>query len=202
MAYPLYCALHTIEPYIVLTSDTNEQASKFLLDIRNELEDNPAIARDYPHLAGKGPIWREDRLRLANGVLIEALGTGTKLRGRKNRQNRPSLIIVDDPQNKDHISSALQRERSWDWLTRDVLNAGSPATNYLVLGTALHRDAIVCRLQRTPGWQSRLWRSIIQWPQRMDLWREWEEILQDYENPDREERARAFYEANKEAMHR
>ena len=51
---------------------------------------------------------------------------------------------MDDPQNRDHIVSALKRQRSIDWMNKDVCNAGSPATNLLVLGTALHRDCIVC----------------------------------------------------------
>jgi hypothetical protein len=54
-------------------------------------------------------------VRLRNGVVIETLGTGSKIRGRRNRQDRPSLIIVDDPQNEDHVTSAIRRERSWQW---------------------------------------------------------------------------------------
>jgi len=200
-AYPLYCAVHGREPYIVLTSDTGEQASLFLDAIKAELEGNERLRRDYPHVAGKGPVWRHDKIRLANGVVIAALGTGMKVRGRKHRQNRPSLIIVDDPQNLEHIVSPTKRLRSWEWITRDVCNAGSPITNIVVLGTALHREAIVCKLQTTAGWESRLWRSIIEWPERMDLWAEWETLLMDWEDPDREATARAFYEAHREEMH-
>lgn len=202
LAYPLWAALHGIEPYVVLTSDTGEQAEKYLDSIRDELETNELIRRDYPRLAGAGPVWRADRLKLANGTMLEALGTGTKLRGRKNRQHRPSLIIVDDPQNTEHILSALQRERSWEWLTKDVSNAGSPATNVVVLGTALHRDCIVCRLQRTAGWRSRLWRALQAWPERMDLWREWEDQLLDHEDDAREAKALAFYQAHRAEMDR
>lgn len=147
-------------------------------------------------------MWREDRLRLRNGVVLESLGTGSKLRGRKNRGDRPSLIIVDDPQNTGHIISALQRERSWEWLVKDVSNAGSPTTNIVVLGTALHPDAIVMKLQKTPGWRSRVFRSIIQWPKRMDLWAEWESILHNYELTDeeRDRQALEFYKHHEEQM--
>jgi predicted phage terminase large subunit-like protein len=199
-AYPLFAALHGIEPYIMLTADTGDQAHKYLDAIRAELETNAGLECDYPHLFGAGPVWRQDRIQLGNGILIEALGTGKKIRGRKNRQHRPSLIIVDDPQNTDHIASAIMRERSWDWLTRDVCNAGSPTTNVLVLGTALHREGIVCRLQKTPGWESSIFKSVVSWPERMDLWREWEMLLFDYEDSARETNARAFYEGNRAAM--
>jgi hypothetical protein len=200
LAYPLRCAVEGTEPYIVLTADTGNQASKYLDSIRSELENNTHLAAHYPHSCGKGPVWRGDRLELRNGVAIETLGTGSKVRGRRHRQHRPTLLVVDDPQNVEHVVSPLMRERSWDWFTKDVCNAGGPDTNLVVLGTALHRDCIVCRLQRTPGWKAQVFQSIITWPARMDLWRLWEEMLHDWENPNREQDAREFYEENREEM--
>jgi predicted phage terminase large subunit-like protein len=82
-----------------------------------------------------------------------------------------------------------------------VCNAGSPRTNIVVLGTALHREAIVCKLQTTPGWKSKVFRSLERWPERMDFWGAWEALLHDWDKPDREVAALAFYEANREAMH-
>lgn len=204
LAYPLWCVLHGIEPYIIITSDTTGQAQMFLDAIRSELETNPLLRRDYPHLTGGGRVWRNDKIELNNGCAIEALGTGAKIRGRKNRQHRPSLILVDDPQNLEHILSPVQRERSWEWLQKDAQNAGDPDTNLLVLGTALHQACIVCRLQKTPGWRTQVFRAVIRWPDRMDLWGEWERALNDWgkEIEERERLAREFYEANRGEMDR
>ncbi len=201
LAHPLRAALHGDQRFIVLTSDTGDQAHGYLGDLREQLEGNEALLRDYPTAAGRGPLWRGDAIRLRNGVEVAAFGTGGKIRGRKaHGRYRPDLIIVDDPQNKDHVISPLMRQRSWDWLTRDLLNAGDPDTNVVVLGTALHRECIVCRLQQTPGWRTRVFKSIVDWPQRMDLWGEWENILFDYDDPNREAQARTFYERNRAAM--
>jgi predicted phage terminase large subunit-like protein len=200
VAFPLWCGVHGKEPYIVLASDTDDQAKDFLRKIRDQLEGNHALLRDFPAAAGVGPVWQAHYLRLRNGVGIRAISTGGKIRGRSEKEARPSLIIVDDPQNLEHIISPARRERSWDWLVRDVCSAGSPRTNIVVLGTALHREAIVCRLQITPGWQSRVFRSVEPWPERMDLWAEWELILHDHNDDQREAKARAYYEANRPAM--
>jgi len=200
LALPLWCAVEGMEPYIVLTADTTDQAGKYLDAVRAELEGNEDLCKAYPHSAGVGPVWRGDRLRLPNGALFEALGTGMKIRGRRNRSERPSLIICDDPQNTEHMISALQRERSWEWLVKDVLNAGTPETNIVVAGTALHRECIVCRLQHTAGWRSRSFAAIVSWPDRMDLWKEWEATYNDHENPEREVAARAYYQANRASM--
>jgi hypothetical protein len=200
LAYPLWCVCHGTEPYILLTADTKEQACKYLDSIRAELDGNDSLAETFPDVAGPGPVWRADRLRTRNGVQLEALGTGSKARGRKAGSHRPSLIIVDDPQNLEHILSPLQRGRSWEWLTKDACNAGSPRTNIVVLGTALHRECIVYRLQSTVGWRSRLWRSVESWPARMDLWNEWEAILHNHDDPGREAAARAFYDQRRAEM--
>jgi hypothetical protein len=199
-ALPLCAAAQRWEPYVVLTADTGDQAAQYLEAVKRELEDNADLAAAYPAACGKGPLWRGDRIRLRNGVEIASYGTGGKLRGRKTGVSRPSLIVVDDPQNRDHIVSELQRRRSWEWFTKDVLNAGSPRTSVVVAGTALHADCIVCRLQKTPGWTARVFKQIVEMPRRMDLWGAWELILHGWEDPDREQKALAFYEQNRAEM--
>ncbi len=198
-AYPLWSLAERTDDYVVLIADSTAQADLYLANVRNELEDNDALRDAYPHLR-PGKVWRNTALQVAGGARVESLGTGQKIRGRRQRATRPTLIVVDDPQSTEQCVSPLLRERAWQWLTRDVLNAGSPTTNVVVLGTALHRECIVCRLQRTPGWETHVFRSIVEWPQRMDLWRQWEAVLHCHDDPDREARARRFYEANREAM--
>lgn len=184
-------------------SDTADQARDFLRQIRNQIEDNPLIRRDYPESSGKGQLWRDQRICLRNGCEILVLGTGGKLRGRKSATNRrPTLVIADDIQNKDHIVSELRRARTFDWFVKDVMSVGEPTTNFVVLGTALHRDTVVCRLEATPGWQSRKWKALESWPERMDLWREWESYLFDYSTDDstRVARALSFFESKRAQM--
>jgi hypothetical protein len=198
-AYPLWGLAERSEAYIVLIADSTTQADMYLTNVRGELEDNDALRKAYPHLQ-PGRVWRNNAIQVAGGALVESLGTGQKIRGRRIGHTRPTLIIVDDPQSTEQCVSPLLRHRSWQWLTKDVMNAGSPQTNVVVLGTAIHRECIVCQLRLTPGWETHLFRSIMEWPKRMDLWSMWEGILHDWADANREERARLFYEANRESM--
>ncbi len=198
LAYPLYCAVTGRQRYIVLVADTMEQARRYLGAIKRELEQNAALLGD--RAAGRGAAWKVNRILLANGVEIEALGTGQNIRGRKNLQTRPTLVVVDDPQDRRKVTSATQRRADWSWFTQDLLNVGSPETIYLVAGTSLHREALVDRLLYQPGWEARRFASIEQWPEKMSLWHEWESVYTDRQNPQRERDAREFYERHREAM--
>jgi hypothetical protein len=107
------------------------------------------------------------------------------LQDRRNRAERPTLIVVDDPQNDQHVTSALQRDRSWNWFNRAVANAGTPQTNVVVLGTALHRECLALRLTQTAGWEGKIFKAIEKWPERMELWSHWERLGPTVEVPKR-----------------
>ena len=200
LAFPLQELLAGREPYIWLISDTKSQAYTHLENIKNELTGNPHLAEAYPDACGKGTAWRSGAVRLRNGAIIEAFGTGQRLRGRKRNENRPTLIICDDLQNDQHMLSATQREKSRNWFHGTLLKAGSDRTNVIHLATALHREAIALELLQTPGWSSRTFRAIERFPKNMSLWKEWETIYTNVANVHHITDADAFYELHRAAM--
>lgn len=202
LAYVLRAALEAREPYIWIVSDTRHQACAHLENVRAELIDNERIAADYPNAAGRGPTWRSNLLVLRNGGAIEALGAGQRIRGRRRREHRPTLIVCDDLQNDGHMHSALARERSRTWFHGSLLKAGTARTNVVNLATALHGEALALELHRTPGWTSRIFRAIERWPENMSLWHDWEAIYTDVANAHASRDARAFYDDRREAMDR
>jgi predicted phage terminase large subunit-like protein len=200
LAFPLRAALERTEPYLWIVSDTKHQAQAHLENLKAELLDNPRLAQDYPEATGRGPVWRSGAIVLRNGVAIEAFGTGQRIRGRRRRAERPSLIVCDDLQNDGHIESAPMRRRSREWFHGTLLKAGTPRTNVLNLATALHREALAVQLHETPGWVSRIFRAIERWPENLALWEQWEAIYADVENPRAAEAARQFYTDRRAAM--
>lgn len=200
LAYVLRRALEGGEPYIWIVSDTRNQAAAHLENLRQELESNRQVQAAYPRAAGKGRPWRRHALGLPNGVTIEAIGTGERIRGRRRAAQRPTLIICDDLQNDSHIDSARQRESSRRWFDGTLLHAGSRRTNVLNLATALHREALAWQLASTPGWTSGTFQAIEQWPARMDLWEQWEALYREVERSDSRDRADAFYSEHQQEM--
>ncbi len=200
LAYVLRAAVEHREPYIWIVSDTRHQAQSHLQNVKAELTENHVLAQTYPAAVGAGPVWRSDAVVLNNGVMIEAFGTGQRIRGRRRRAHRPTLIVCDDLQNDDHMQSATLREQSQRWFEGTLLKAGTKRTNIVNLATALHRDALALRLHRTPGWTSRKFRAIERWPDNQELWDEWERIYCNVENAEHQSRARLFYEQHRKAM--
>lgn len=200
LAFVLRSALEKQEQYIWIISDTKHQACAHLENMKAEIVENELIAVNYPGAAGKGTLWRSNSIVLRNGVAIEAFGTGQRLRGRRRREHRPSLIVCDDLQNDGHIRSILQRQQSRDWFHGMLMKAGTPETNVVNLATALHREALAMQLHETPGWTSKIFKSIVRWPENMSRWAEWEAIYTDLRNPNYQRDARAFFENNQNAL--
>lgn len=194
-AFPLRQALEGAEPLTLLLAETGEQAKSYLDAIKDELETNPAILRDYPESAGRGRIWQANRIRLRNGCEIVARGAGGRVLGMTRKSRRPTLVVLDDGNSRGDAYSPTTRRRKIDWFTKDVLPAGEPGTNVFVAGTPIHREAIVCAL-RDAGWQTRRYSALPRDPDRLDLWREWERLRLNLADPAREATARGFYDAN------
>ena len=212
LAYPLRAALEGWERYIWIISDTKHQARAHLENLKAELTDNARLTKKYPRATGAGLRFRENAVVLPGGVTVEAFGTGQRIRGRRRRADRPTLIVCDDLQNDGHVVSAWQRERSRAWFHGMLLKAGTHRTNVVNLATALHRDALALELHRTPGWTSRTFRAIERWPDDMLLWQTWEAIYSDAgphhcplpegEGTTAREAARVFYDEHRAAMDR
>lgn len=64
------------------------------------------------------------------------------------------------------------------------------------VGTLLHYDSVLARTLRKPLWKARTFRSILRWPDRMDLWDEWESLLSSRG----EAEARRFYRQHRVKM--
>jgi len=200
LALPLRAALEGSEPYIWIICDTKAQAAAHLENIKAELLENPLLAAAYPACVGRGPVWRATAVVLRNGARIEAFGAGQRLRGRRYREHRPTLIICDDLQNDGHIRSPDLREQSRNWFHAALMKAGASHTNIINLATALHRDCLAMELHRTPGWISRRFAAILRWPENMALWQQWEEIYTNLENPHYKTAAAEFYRRHRAAM--
>jgi len=200
--FPLHAVCHRTERYIILVGDTTEQAQQNLEAVKNELANNDLLAAAYPNACGEGPVWNQDQIVTRNGVKVQALGAGKAFRGRSFRQYRPGLVVVDDLDSDEAVMSETQREKMWTWFTKVLIPIGTKTTNFLVVGTALHRDDTIHRLKKNGGWQFHLFQGLISEPTNTQLWDQWKRLLCDLSMPlgIRRNNARVFFEDHKFEM--
>lgn len=195
----LHAALYAYKHYILILSDSTEQAEAFLEDIKTELEDNAYIIEDFGHLKGDS-TWKTGTIKATNGVKIDAIGSGKKIRGRKNRSWRPDLIVLDDIENDENVATPEQRRKLKNWFDKAVLKAGDTYTDVMYVGTILHYDSLLAGKLQNPGFKSRKYRAVISDSAHPELWEEWEKIYTNLFNEQHETNAEEFFEANKEDM--
>lgn len=195
----LHAALYAYKHYILILSDSSDQAEAFLDDIKTELEENPAILEDFGALKGSD-TWKTGTIKTSNGIKIDAIGSGKKVRGRKNRSWRPDLIVLDDIENDENVATPEQRHKLLSWFDKAVLKAGDTYTDVMYVGTILHYDSLLANKLKNPGFKSRKYRAVISDSVHPELWEAWEKIYTNLINENHEKDAEAFFEANKEEM--
>lgn len=211
LEYVIYCICHKIENYIVIISNSREQAMGFLRDIKHELDNNKLLMQDFPEACDrqvkpKPAPWKEGEIITPNKVKITALGTDQEIRGRRNKKDRPSLIILDDIETTEPLQNPESSNKLEDWLTKSVLKAGADKSNIIYIGTIHHYDSLLAKFTGNdvyPGWIKRIYKSIISEPERMDLWDQWRRIFnrkEQYKGKDSKEGATLFFEDNKKIM--
>jgi predicted phage terminase large subunit-like protein len=186
--------------YMPLIMDAKEQAEMMLDAVKAELEVNPRLLQDFPEACGRGRIWNVAKMVSASGIMIEVFGAGKKIRGRRFGAYRPDFVFIDDFENDENVKSKEWRDKREAWLRKVVANLGPPdgSMRQIYVGTVLYPDAVFLRTVKNPRWKatSHLWPSIHTWPDRMELWDQWEEIFLN----DSELAADGFYRLHQAEM--
>ncbi len=184
--------------YIIMIMDAQHQSAAMLEAIKAELAANPRLIKDYPECCGMGTVWKEGIAITKSGIKLQAVGSGARLRGLRHGASRPDLVICDDLENDENVRSRTQRDKLEIWLKKAVLKLGpaDDSMDLIYVGTILHHDSVLARIMANPLWEAIRFQAIIRWPDNMNLWDRWQEILIQ----SGEEAADGFYLTNQANM--
>lgn len=205
LVFLLWCVVRGAKRYPIVVMDSYEQAAEMLEAVKAELEANPRLQSDFPEAFGRGRVWRVGCILTANDVKIEAFGSGKRIRGRRHGPFRPDLAILDDIENDENVATPAQRDKLQAFVTKGVLSLGpaDDSMDVVIIGTVLHYDSVLARFLRNPLWNRKVFKAIIQWPDRMDLWDQFEALLLGGATPqDGELAALEFFALNLSDMER
>jgi predicted phage terminase large subunit-like protein len=184
--FTIWCIVTERKHFVPIVMDAFDQAATMLEAIKVELEENPRLKLDFPAQTGAGRVWNVGVILTANDIKIQAFGSGKRMRGLRHGPYRPDLVILDDIENDENVDNKDQRDKKEAWLQKVVLNLGPPdgAMDVLYPNTILHYDSVANRTHRKPRWVRKKFKAIIRWPDRMDLWEQWEDLFINAETDD------------------
>lgn len=154
-AFTLASALFRNARYILIVSDTETQASNFLMDIKQELLENTDIQEFFDIKGFKKDSVTDIIVECNDGwrFRITAQGAEQKVRGKKWGNQRPDLVIVDDLENDEMVESQERREKLRNWFLKALVPALSDDGRIIVVGTILHLDSLLYRLLHNKSWE-------------------------------------------------
>lgn len=215
--FPLHQTVYRLRKYIIIISETPTVSGPNLEWLANQLKHNKKLREDFGPLLS---VRQQENVRdnsqefvayelhgetKRQMTKVEAASTGQALRGRNWNGTRPDLVICDDLEDgKTNAATEEQRTKLREWFQSVVMPLGDPKgerTAYIYMGTTVHFDALLMRiLYQRSDFTTRVYRAIINPPERTDLWEQCREIYQDHENPKRKDEAEAFYAKHYDAM--
>lgn len=155
-AYVLANVLFRIKSNVLIISDTYEQAAAFLANIKMELGENEILKKEF----GIKKLVKDNEGELIamfeDGELfrITARGAGQSMRGTTWRNKRPDLVVCDDFENEELVSSPERRDKFKNWFMGAVLPMGGESCQIRIVGTVLHQDSLLENYLNSKAWVS------------------------------------------------
>lgn len=151
-SYTLASVLFQDRKFIVLVSDTYEQAVLFLQDIKSELLDNEQLIEMFGEIELEKDSEHDIIARMSDGnkFRIIAKGSEQKVRGLKWDGQRPDLIICDDLENDEIVLNKERRKKFKEWFFSALLPCRSDTGIVRIVGTILHMDSLLENLMPKP----------------------------------------------------
>ena len=167
----------------IYLSETSPHAKRQLSNVALQLSDNEKIKLIFgdlrPEQRASSKRWSlsEGFIQTTTDVSFYATGRGGQVRGQNIDAIRPDRIMVDDVEDKESVLTPEQRLKAREWFFGDVMPAiaeMNPDATITMMGTLLHRDALLTYVMNDPEWTVVVFGAIDRdgealWPENMSL---------------------------------
>ena len=149
MSYPIWAILGTQQKkFVLVLCQTLNQAKQHMTNLKRELENNQLLKNDLGPFQEENNEWGVSSLVFSNmNARITAASTEQSIRGLRHNQYRPDLIICDDIEDISSTKTKEGRNKTYQWLTAEVIPAGDRNTRLIIVGNLLHEDSILMRIK-------------------------------------------------------
>lgn len=149
LSFPLWSIIGKKQKkFILIVGQTQWQARQHLKNIRRELEMNEVLKKDFGSFEEEGDEMNAYALYFKEyDARIFAVSMEQSMRGIRHGQYRPDLIICDDIEDMASSKTQEGRNKTYSWLTGEVIPAGSKDMQLYVIGNLLHEDCTLKRME-------------------------------------------------------
>ena len=150
--YTLASVLFQDRRFVLVISDTYEQAVLFVKDMYSELQENELLQAMFGKMKFLKEAENDLIVEMEGGATfrIMAKGSEQKIRGLKWEGLRPDLIMCDDLENDEIVMNKERREKFRSWFYSALLPSRSDRGIIRIVGTILHMDALLERFMPKP----------------------------------------------------
>jgi predicted phage terminase large subunit-like protein len=148
-SYPVWAILgEQQKKFVLILCQTQAQAKQHMMNLRRELESNALLKNDLGPFQEENNEWGSSSLVFSNlNARITAVSSEQSIRGLRHNQHRPDLIVGDDLEDLASTKTREGRNKTYQWLTGEVVPAGDRNTRLVIVGNLLHEDSLLMRLK-------------------------------------------------------
>lgn len=149
MSYPLWAILgQQQKKFVLILCQTRAQAKQMMMNLRRELEGNILLRNDLGPFQEEQDEWGSVSLVFSRlNARITAASSEQSIRGLRHNEHRPDLIVGDDLEDIASVKTYESRQKTYQWLTGEVIPAGDKNTRLIIVGNLLHDDSLLMRLK-------------------------------------------------------
>ena len=142
----LYLALTGKKKYILMISNSYDNAERLLMPYKANMEANQRIIHDYGMQELPGS-WEAGEFTTRKGAAFRALGAGQSPRGSRNEEARPDVILFDDIDTDEECRNPDIIEKKWRWIEDAAIPTRSISkhTTIIFCGNKIATDCCVTR---------------------------------------------------------
>jgi hypothetical protein len=144
----LYLCLTGKKKYVLLISNSYDNAERLLMPYRGQLAANQRMIHDYgvQELPGK---WEAGEFTTRKGAAFRALGAGQSPRGTRNEEARPDVIIFDDIDTDEDVRNPDIIKKRWEWIEKAAIGTRSISTPTTIIfcGNIIAKECCVVKAQ-------------------------------------------------------
>lgn len=142
----LFLCLTGRKKYVLLISNSLDNATRLLMPYKANLEYNQRIVQDYG-VQEKPGKWQAAEFITLQGVSFRALGAGQSPRGTRNEEVRPDVILFDDVDTDAHCRNPEIISKKWKWIEEAAIGTRSISqpTTIIFCGNRIATDCCIDR---------------------------------------------------------